>query len=176
MAFFFGHVQQPPPKIWTFATAAFIVSSRRGNFLMPVALKTCREKRAVRRIKATVMRIGTSSSRPNMPGLRVSPVTIDVAIVVAESLLFGVFLVLFSANLYLRLFCSLQWKSPVVWGIAALSLICTAHWALTVIHFIRAFWDPNPAYHAGHYAQSANIVLTMVSICIGDAIIVCVQS
>ncbi|KAJ7106660.1 hypothetical protein C8R44DRAFT_885930 [Mycena epipterygia] len=79
----------------------------------------------------------------------ISLVAVSMAMVVMESLLYGLLLVLFSTNLYLRItrfakpekFASRGslWWNAIVLSNIAIFLTCTAHWIITVDRFFRAF-------------------------------------
>ncbi|KAF7303909.1 hypothetical protein MIND_00621400 [Mycena indigotica] len=106
-----------------------------------------------------------------------SPVTIHIVIVVVESLLFGAFLVLFCAAVYLKLTRSngpQGLKSLLAFATAALALTCTGHWIAIVVNFVRAFRGPTPAEHAIHYYSThpPPAVSILISIWIGDGIMI----
>ncbi|KAJ7910882.1 hypothetical protein B0H13DRAFT_2328937 [Mycena leptocephala] len=115
--------------------------------------------------------------------------TINMASVVLESLLYGIFLVFFFVNIYLRvskyskprILKELLWNTVVISTIA-IFLTCTAHWVLTVVRFFRAVLGSADTYAAILYyaddsqtTQVARSALTEMTMLIGDAVIVSAQ-
>ncbi|KAJ7914089.1 hypothetical protein B0H13DRAFT_2463742, partial [Mycena leptocephala] len=112
--------------------------------------------------------------------------TINMASVVLESLLYGIFLVFFFVNIYLRvskyskprILKEPLWN-PVVISTIAIFLTCTAHWVLTVVRFFRAVLGSADTYAAILYyaddsqtTQVARSALTEMTMLIGDAVII----
>ncbi|KAJ7017299.1 hypothetical protein C8F04DRAFT_1156952 [Mycena alexandri] len=110
---------------------------------------------------------------------------VNMATVVLESLLYGLFLVSASTTLYLRFSrhnapknCSWPvWtRNPVVVFTVAIFAACSAHWILTVIRFFDAFLGPVDAHrfylNESKGTQIAKRVLTVISVLIGDAAII----
>ncbi|KAJ7126311.1 hypothetical protein C8R44DRAFT_549161, partial [Mycena epipterygia] len=117
----------------------------------------------------------------------ISPVAVNMATVVLESLLYGLILVLFSANMYLRITryarprqlasCgALRWN-PIVISNIAIFVTCTVHWIITVKRFFLAFLgsagDPLIFYMDECQPTSvASNTLTIVAALGGDAVII----
>ncbi|KAJ7131278.1 hypothetical protein C8R44DRAFT_871790 [Mycena epipterygia] len=114
----------------------------------------------------------------------ISLVALNMTAVVLESLLYGLFLVLFSTNLYLRItryarpqeFASRGglWWNPIVITNIAIFTSCTAHWVITVKRFFLAFLgsagDPFEFYVDKSQPTSViNSTLIIVTVLIGDA-------
>ncbi|KAJ7064607.1 hypothetical protein C8F01DRAFT_770294 [Mycena amicta] len=107
---------------------------------------------------------------------------LNIAGVVAECVIYGIFLVLFCGGMYLRIsrFDSQRgdlWWNPVVICTVAIFLICTAHWSLTLTRFLRAFTGSHGsalAYYCrpNDLLQSVNAAITIVSLWFGDALII----
>ncbi|KAJ7131273.1 hypothetical protein C8R44DRAFT_978201 [Mycena epipterygia] len=113
----------------------------------------------------------------------ISLVALSMAAVVLESLLYGLLLVLFSTNLYLRItryarpqeFASRGglWWNPIVITNIAIFATCTAHWVITVKRFFLAFLgsagDPFQFYLDQSQPTSViNSTLVIVAVLIGD--------
>ncbi|KAJ7487953.1 hypothetical protein FB451DRAFT_1225999 [Mycena latifolia] len=117
-----------------------------------------------------------------------SLVAVKMATVVLESFLYGLFVVLFSANLYLRRFKYVRprgstsrwrhgWRHPVVISTMAIFTTCTMHWIITVDCFFLAFKeDASTALQFytddSHITQVINSVLLELTVLIGDAVII----
>ncbi|KAJ7131279.1 hypothetical protein C8R44DRAFT_871791 [Mycena epipterygia] len=114
----------------------------------------------------------------------ISLVAVSMATMVLESLLYGLLLVLFSTNLYLRItryarpqeFASRGglWWNPIVISNIAIFATCTAHWVITVKRFFLAFLgsagDPFQFYVDQSQPTSVmNNILVLVTGLIGDA-------
>ncbi|KAJ7106612.1 hypothetical protein C8R44DRAFT_987267 [Mycena epipterygia] len=117
----------------------------------------------------------------------ISLVAVSMATVVLESLLYGLLLILFSTNLYLRItryarpreFASRGelWWNPIVISNIAIFATCTAHWIITVQRFFRAFLgsagDPLQFYLDDSQLTSVvSSTLALVAVLIGDAVII----
>ncbi|KAF7316557.1 hypothetical protein MIND_00175000 [Mycena indigotica] len=113
-----------------------------------------------------------------------------VASLVAESALYGTFLVLCFVTAFLRYsrysasdrpkFSAIAWN-PVVLSTAALLVVCTAHWAISVFRFFksvsRATNAPSTSFliyleECAVVAQAVNNFLTLLTIWIGDAVLI----
>ncbi|KAJ7214929.1 hypothetical protein GGX14DRAFT_609776 [Mycena pura] len=117
--------------------------------------------------------------------MAISLVALNMAVVVLESLLYGAFLILFCAGLYLRISRYTSQSSrnglclnAVVISTVAIFLACTGHWIMTVICFVRAFLDykgPGAAleYYSGDPDAIMNVgsLFTLITLWIGDAVI-----
>ncbi|KAJ7131280.1 hypothetical protein C8R44DRAFT_774576 [Mycena epipterygia] len=114
----------------------------------------------------------------------ISLVALNMTTVVLESLLYGLLLVLFSTNLYLRItryarpqeFASRGglWWNPIVISNIAIFATCTAHWVITVKRFFLAFLgsagDPFQFYLDRSQPTSViNSTLVIATVLIGDA-------
>ncbi|KAJ7859443.1 hypothetical protein B0H13DRAFT_1128928 [Mycena leptocephala] len=112
-----------------------------------------------------------------------------IATVVLQSLLYGIFLLCFFANLYLRTskyaipgqFASRSrpWRNPVIISTVALFLTCSAHWVLSVVRFSRGVLSGSiPTEAALLYAdnsqkmQVVRSALAEATVLIGDAVII----
>ncbi|KAJ7189446.1 hypothetical protein GGX14DRAFT_702035 [Mycena pura] len=118
--------------------------------------------------------------------MAISLVALNMASVVLESLLYGAFLILFSAGLYLRISRHLSQSSrnglcwnPVVISTVAIFLTCTGHWILTLVRFFRAFLESEaPGAALAYYSCSSDLlvrvggILTIIALWIGDAVII----
>ncbi|KAJ7112694.1 hypothetical protein C8R44DRAFT_882446 [Mycena epipterygia] len=120
----------------------------------------------------------------------ISQVAVNIVAVVLESLLYGLLLIVFSTNLYLRItryarpqdFVSRGglWWNPIVISNIAIFATCTAHWIINVERFFLAFLgsagDPLQFYCDESQPTSvANNTLVIVVALIGDAVIVSVD-
>ncbi|KAJ7112655.1 hypothetical protein C8R44DRAFT_882417 [Mycena epipterygia] len=120
----------------------------------------------------------------------ISLVAVSMATVVLESLLYGLLLILFLTNLYLRItryakpqeFVSRGglWWNPIVISNIAIFAISTAHWIITVERFFLAFLKSrgNPFQFYRDESQFTSIVsntLVVAAVLIGDAVIVSVD-
>ncbi|KAJ7454157.1 hypothetical protein FB451DRAFT_1280323 [Mycena latifolia] len=118
-----------------------------------------------------------------------SLVAVNMATVVLEGFLYGIFLVLFATNLYIRTtryarprqFVSrgALWWNPIVISTLAIFVTCTAHWILTIQAFFQAFLNAtDPTAPLLFYLDSARpievarISLTVITLLIGDALII----
>ncbi|KAJ6526829.1 hypothetical protein B0H19DRAFT_1197143 [Mycena capillaripes] len=114
---------------------------------------------------------------------------VNIATVILESLLYGVFLVCFFVNLYLRVskyanpkqFRTRAWWNPVVISTMAILLTYSGHWILTVVRFSQAVLsgslDTEAAllYSGTDSSQRTQVVrsaLAEVTVLIGDAVII----
>ncbi|KAJ7106639.1 hypothetical protein C8R44DRAFT_805603 [Mycena epipterygia] len=121
------------------------------------------------------------------PSSMISLVAVSMATVVLESLLYGLLLVLFSTNLYLRItryarprvFVSRGglWWNHIVISNMAIFVTCTVHWIITVERFFLAFLgsagDPLQFYLDESQltlVMSNNLVI--VAVLIGDTVII----
>ncbi|KAJ7454186.1 hypothetical protein FB451DRAFT_1280423 [Mycena latifolia] len=103
--------------------------------------------------------------------------------------LYGIFLVLFATNLYIRTtryarqrqFVSrgALWWNPIVISTIAIFATCTAHWILTIQVFFQGFLnttDPTATLlfylDDGRPIQVTRTSLTMIALLIGDALII----
>ncbi|KAJ7112680.1 hypothetical protein C8R44DRAFT_882436 [Mycena epipterygia] len=117
----------------------------------------------------------------------ISLVAVSMATVVLESLLYGLLLVLFSTNLYLRItryarsqeFASRGeiWWSPIVISNIAIFATGTAHWIITVERFFLAFLGSagDPLLFYLDESQPTSVVSTTlagVAVLFGDAVII----
>ncbi|KAJ7106627.1 hypothetical protein C8R44DRAFT_885903 [Mycena epipterygia] len=117
----------------------------------------------------------------------ISLVAVSVATVVLESLLYGLLLVLFSTNLYLRITryarpresvsCGGLWWNHIVISNMAIFMTCTVHWIITVERFFLAFLgsagEPLQFYLDGsHFTLVVKNSLIPVAVLIGDAVII----
>ncbi|KAJ7112701.1 hypothetical protein C8R44DRAFT_932619, partial [Mycena epipterygia] len=116
----------------------------------------------------------------------ISLVAVSMATVVLESLLYGLFLILFSTNLYLRItryarpqeFASRGglWWNPIVISNVAIFATCTAHWIITVDRLFLAFLgsgDPLQFFLDESQPTSvASNTLVVLAVLIGDAVII----
>ncbi|KAJ7454246.1 hypothetical protein FB451DRAFT_1280601 [Mycena latifolia] len=118
-----------------------------------------------------------------------SLVAVNIAAVVLEGFLYGIFLVLFATNLYIRttryarprqfVARGALWWNPIVISTLAIFATCTAHWILTIQAFFQAFLnatDPTVTLlfylDIGRPIHVARIYLTLVTLLIGDALII----
>ncbi|KAJ7454191.1 hypothetical protein FB451DRAFT_1280438 [Mycena latifolia] len=118
-----------------------------------------------------------------------SLVAVNMAAVVLEGFLYGIFLVLFVTNLYIRTtrYARPQqfnsrgalWWNPIVISTLAIFATCTAHWILTIQVFFQAFLnatDPTATLlfymDNGRPIQVARHSLTSITLLIGDALII----
>ncbi|KAF7325453.1 hypothetical protein MKEN_00393600 [Mycena kentingensis (nom. inval.)] len=107
-------------------------------------------------------------------------VELNIAAVIAESVLYGVFLVLFCGGMYVRVVrcetsCrSRLWWSPVVVCTVAIFLIASAHWAIAVARWICT----SSAFISGRRHRSVDVLLnvngalSLSSLWFGDAVII----
>ncbi|KAJ7089982.1 hypothetical protein C8R44DRAFT_892164 [Mycena epipterygia] len=117
----------------------------------------------------------------------ISPVAVSMATVVLESLLYGLLLVLFSTNLYLRItryarpqeFASRGglWWNPIVISNIAIFVNTTAHWIITVKRLFLAFLGSagDPVQFYLDLSQPTSVgsdTLVLVAVLIGDAVII----
>ncbi|KAJ7106657.1 hypothetical protein C8R44DRAFT_714991 [Mycena epipterygia] len=117
----------------------------------------------------------------------ISLVAVSMATVVLESLLYGLLLVLFSTNLYLRITRYARprefvargnlWWNPIVLSSIAIFMICTAHWIITVERFFRAFLGPagDPLLFYMDASQPTSVVsntLAIAAALVGDVAII----
>ncbi|KAJ7106661.1 hypothetical protein C8R44DRAFT_885931 [Mycena epipterygia] len=116
-----------------------------------------------------------------------SLVAVSMAAVVLESLFYGLLLVLFSTNLYLRItryarpqeFTSRGglWWNPIVISNIVLFVICTAHWIVTVQNLFQTFLaspgDPFRFYIDDLRRTSImSNTLVIVAVLTGDVVII----
>ncbi|KAJ7454184.1 hypothetical protein FB451DRAFT_1280400 [Mycena latifolia] len=118
-----------------------------------------------------------------------SLVAVNMAAVVLEGFLYGIFLVLFATNLYIRTtryarprqFVSrgALWWNPIVISTLAIFATCTVHWILTIQAFFQAFLnatDPTATLlfylDNGRPILVARVSLTVLTLLIGDALII----
>ncbi|KAF8194015.1 hypothetical protein K438DRAFT_1969305 [Mycena galopus ATCC 62051] len=116
-------------------------------------------------------------------------VEVNIATVILESLLYGIFLVCFFVNLYIRVskyanprqFRTRAWWNPVVVSTMAIFLTYGGHWILTVLRFSQAVLsgslDTEAAllYYGPDSSQRTQVVrsaLAEMTVLIGDAVII----
>ncbi|KAJ7112695.1 hypothetical protein C8R44DRAFT_882447 [Mycena epipterygia] len=114
-------------------------------------------------------------------------VAVSMATVVLESLLYGLLLIVFSTNLYLRItryarpqeFVSRGglWWNPIVISNTAIFATCTAHWIINVDRFFLAFLASggNPLQFYRNKSQPTSVVnntLVVMAVLIGDVVII----
>ncbi|KAJ7710384.1 hypothetical protein B0H17DRAFT_1026905 [Mycena rosella] len=114
---------------------------------------------------------------------------VSIATVILESLLYGIFLVCFFVNLYIRVskyanskqFRTRAWSNPVVVSTMAIFLTYSGHWILTVVRFSQAVLsgslDTEAAllYYGPDSSQRTQVVrsaLAEMTVLIGDAVII----
>ncbi|KAJ7106560.1 hypothetical protein C8R44DRAFT_325066 [Mycena epipterygia] len=117
----------------------------------------------------------------------ISLVAVSMATVVLESLLYGLLLVLFSTNLYLRItryarpreFVSRGglWWNHIVISNMAIFVVCTVHWIITVERFFLAFLGSagDPLQFYLDESQLTLVVknsLVIAAVLIGDVVII----
>ncbi|KAJ7193233.1 hypothetical protein GGX14DRAFT_592994 [Mycena pura] len=113
-----------------------------------------------------------------------SLLVMQVATVVLESMLYGVYLALFVIYCYLQLWRQDRiefgrlWGSPTGTSTLAILALCTAQWILTVIRFFSAFLgSPNIDAISQYYLQHSPVQvaitdLPVITILVGDAVII----
>ncbi|KAF7349921.1 hypothetical protein MVEN_01292800 [Mycena venus] len=120
---------------------------------------------------------------PAMSGNRL--LAMNMAVMVGETLLFGIVLVLFLANICIRSSCYQSTRDstqpcwhPVFLIFTTLLLCCTAHWLLIVICFFRGVLRSMeahttlPFYELWSLSSAGIEIINFITICIGDAIII----
>ncbi|KAJ7040055.1 hypothetical protein C8F04DRAFT_273259 [Mycena alexandri] len=114
---------------------------------------------------------------------------VSIATVILESLLYGIFLVCFFANLYIRVskhanpiqFRTRAWWNPVVVSTMAIFLTYSGHWILTAVRFSQALLSGSLnteaalLYYGPESSQRTQVVrsaLAEITVLIGDAVII----
>ncbi|KAF7336282.1 hypothetical protein MVEN_02176500 [Mycena venus] len=118
-----------------------------------------------------------------------SILAVNIATVILQSLLYGIFLICFFVNLYLRVskyanpkqFGTRAWWNPVVVSTMAIFLTYSGHWILTVVRFSRAVLSGSLEtaaallYYGPETSQRTQVVrsaLAEMTVLIGDAVII----
>ncbi|KAJ7258314.1 hypothetical protein C8J57DRAFT_1720842 [Mycena rebaudengoi] len=115
-----------------------------------------------------------------------SLLTVNIAAVIGETLLYGILLVLVSVNICSRSsWChrredstQQRWDPVFVIFTIALLLCCTAHWLLTVISFSHAVLLSAEGHTALTFyvlfskLAAAAVIVNFSAICLGDAVII----
>ncbi|KAF7314016.1 hypothetical protein HMN09_00560100 [Mycena chlorophos] len=148
-------------------------NARRHECLLPTI---CRKNVASPHIKGTHIH-GVNFHvlalvAPNMPGA--SSLTMNVVSVVGESLLFGIFLALGGACVFLRItrYKDHRFSRPLAFVFFALFSACLAHWVLSVTYFVRHVRNEERTRTGfSAYPPRLGAVFTLASILIGNGII-----
>ncbi|KAJ7189917.1 hypothetical protein GGX14DRAFT_546998 [Mycena pura] len=114
--------------------------------------------------------------------MAISVLAANLTLVVSESVLYGIFLVLFCVGFYSRISRSKsESRFGTFWWLSTLAifLTCTGHWIITVIRLFHAFlqWPPTDvasAYRAFNWGilQKVSSILSVTPMWIGDGVII----
>nr|GAT60389.1 predicted protein [Mycena chlorophos] len=106
---------------------------------------------------------------------RLSALTVSIVGVVAESVLFGVFLVLFAAAIYFRAtrYKHQRWSTPLAFIFFVLLSSCTAHWIVSTVSFARALRVAERTHTPFTTSFSKlGTILIGVSVLVGNTVII----
>ncbi|KAJ7189916.1 hypothetical protein GGX14DRAFT_484172 [Mycena pura] len=103
-----------------------------------------------------------------------SLLAVNLSSVVLESLLYGIFLVLFCVGFYLL--CQSRrdrlWWDPVVFSTLGIFLTCTMHWILSSVLIFPVFLGSQPRIDIACTTGKVDHIVSLMTMWIGDVVIV----